>query len=139
MSTPENILSKYRTYSYHHVLVACESTSVAETLAKSGNLYKYINAPGDEQYTKNSISRNPSTNSGGIIGDYIIITNNMVDSNFFIDDLKWMTVVAPTPPKKGEDFEQFASFAVEGSMVVTEPASAARVSLRPQRWQNKRH
>jgi len=109
MSNPENILAKFRTYSYHHVLVACENTRVAEELAKTVNMYDYLYVDNENRHTKKTIS------SGG----YVVIANGLVDSDFIIDEVKWVSVIAPQPGKK--DVEQFASFAVEGSMEISEP------------------
>jgi len=109
MSNPENKLSKFRTYSYHHVLVACENTSVAEELAKTVNMYDYLYDKTQNRHKKKNVS------SGG----YVVIANGLVDSDFVIDEVKWISVIAPQPSKK--EVEQFASFAVEGSMEISEP------------------
>jgi hypothetical protein len=109
MSNPENILAKYRTYSYHHVLIACGNTQVVEDLSQSLNMYEYLYETGEARRSKKSTKS----------GDYVVIANGLSDSDFIIDDVKWMSVIAPQPSDKS--FEQFASYAVEGSMKVNEP------------------
>lgn len=110
MSNPENILSKYRTYSYHHVLIACGNTKVVNELAESLNMYEYIYETGQARRSKKSTSS----------GDYVVIVNGLSDSDFIIDDVKWMSVIAPQPASDNKP-ELFASFAVEGSMKIMEP------------------
>jgi hypothetical protein len=110
MSTPENILAKYRTYSYHHVLIACGNTQVVEELSQSLNMYEYLYETGEARRSKKSTKS----------GDYVVIANGLSDSDFIIDEVKWISVIAPQPSSESK-VEQFASFAVEGSMVVTEP------------------
>jgi len=109
MSNPENILAKYRTYSYQHVLIACENTDVAEALSKSTNMYKYLQTAGTARFSKQAHTK----------GDYIVVANNLVDADFVIDELTWMSVFFPEPGPK--HFEQFASYATEGTFNVLEP------------------
>jgi len=110
MSNPENILAKYRTYSYHHVLIACGNTQVVEELSESLNMYDYLYDTGEAKRSKKSL----------VSGDYVVIANGLSDSDFIVDDVSWVSVIAPQP-SSDSNFEQFASYAVEGTMVVTEP------------------
>jgi len=77
MSNPENILARYRTYSYHHILIACESTQVAEVLANDTNMYRYMITAGTQRFSKQKAQKNA--------GDYVVISHGMTDADFIVD------------------------------------------------------
>ena len=110
MSNPENILANYRTYSYHHVLVMCDNTKVAEELSNSTSLYDYLNL---RQTTK------PIVNTLDT-GRYVVLINGMVDSDFIINEIKWQTILAPEPSSTSTK-EQYGAIVTEGNMVISEP------------------
>ena len=108
MSTPENILDRYNTYAYHHIFIACDSTSTAEDLARTNNLKTFERVAGQDKYDLRT------TKNGG---NYIIVINGMQDAEFVIDNLTWLNTTATSAARD----DQFTSIAVEGSFDVQEP------------------
>ena len=50
MSQPENPLAQYYTYAYHHILMACDTTEVAEALQNANEFVTFLRTP-EPQYT----------------------------------------------------------------------------------------
>jgi hypothetical protein len=112
MSTPENPISKYRSASYHHILIACNSTAIVEHITRSSDLTQIINRISNrEKYEPRSIQ--------GIDGEYVVLVNGMSDVEFAIDDLSWTNVIAPSG-----SMDATMTMAVEGRMKILEPLSA---------------
>jgi hypothetical protein len=113
MSTPENPLARYRSYSYHHILVACENSSVASYLLTSTDFFDFF------------LEKNPAASSGrvgtvaGVVGGnkYVVIFNGMVDAHLSIRNLSWETLTAAN----AVDGDRNTSMAVEGTMNIDEP------------------
>lgn len=87
MSKPANILSKYRSYSYHHVLAICDSTDTALELSESPVLNEVFSS-------RESVERLKllETVNGG---RYIILIDGFADAKFVIQSVRWATVLAP--------------------------------------------
>jgi len=117
MSNPPNPLSQYHTYSYHHILLACSTTKVAEALHKSNELVTF---------RRDATQKNTDTDPFGKynareVGDgrYIIVINGMEDADLIITDLKWKSVTAASAGSNGVD--RFSTMTLDGSMVIDEP------------------
>ena len=118
MSTPENPLAQYYTYSYHHIFVACENTEVAEAIQSSNDFNTFLRTSQQQDTPDNPYGKFTATDFQGL-GGYVIIINGMVDSEFVIKDARWMSVTASSAGMNGAD--QFSSMALEGSITVQEP------------------
>jgi hypothetical protein len=79
MSRPLNILSTYRSYAYHHILVVCESSDVAASLAETDNIDPYMIETGPSGLREGTI--------GG--GRYVVLINGMTDAQTYIVSAKW--------------------------------------------------
>lgn len=114
----ENPLHTYSSYSYHHILVACSNTEIAEQIVSSGQIGKLMRSRGastqildgteDASYVKNDSS-----------GDYIVVINSMHDAEYTIKSAVWSTILAPgdiTPSSPS-----MSSFQVEGTLEIIEP------------------
>lgn len=73
MSKPENILAGFRTYSYHHILVICKNSKIAESLANSDF-------------------------SEDVEGEYKILSDGRKTAKYVISSVKWQSVFAPSIP-----------------------------------------
>lgn len=89
MSIPQNILSKFRTYSYHHVLAVADCTGTALELTESPVL--------SDAFTSRSPNDRLVLNQTKSGGNYIILIDGFVDARFVIQEVRWATVMAPEP------------------------------------------
>jgi len=111
MSNPENPLSIYRSYSYHHVLIACNTSEVAEHIARSDELLTFLrpSASSENLYKAKTIDNK---------GSYVVIINGLTDANFTIENVSWFSTTANDTGGKDN---MFTTMAVEGEMKVLEP------------------
>ena len=126
MSNPPNLLEQYSTYSYHHILVACDSTNVAEAIINSGNLIDLVqdiepNTTSDPfaQYKRKPFvgKIKEKDKDKQVRGAYVPIINGMVDSEFVIQSVDWYQTVAA----KSSSSIAYQVLAADGKMVVEEP------------------
>lgn len=116
MASTENPLHKYRSYSYHHILIAADTTSVLREMEKKENssvslgslVSKAVRIKGDTV----EVNEIPE------IGKYVVIMNGMTDCDFYISDLKWETVFCPS---YGNTTSTTSIVGLEGTMTVVEP------------------
>lgn len=118
MSNPPNPLSQYHTYSYHHILLACDSTDTAEALQKSNELVTFRRDSTQVNTTTDPFGKyKPRTFQN--VGKYSIVINGMEDSDLVIDKVKWSSVTAASAGSNGVD--RFSTMTVEGEMYIEEP------------------
>ena len=110
MSTPANILAQYSSYTYHHILIACDSSLVAEELATINDKRLYLRPVGQ----KNRYDRIESPKGSGY---YVIMIDGLTDADFVMDNLSWSTTTAID----ASIGSHFTSLATEGSFTVSEP------------------
>lgn len=84
-----NPLSKYRTYAYHHILIACDSTETGKSINKS-----LSSAP--ETFLPISIKEGESfaPNIADNGGAYVVLCNGLNGARFNIKEVKWETILA---------------------------------------------
>jgi len=83
-----NPLSKYRTYSYHHILMACDTTEMAEVLANTTNLTGFSRPAGQQFNTfEDPYAKYKPINTQ--FGNYVILINGLTDAEFVIQDVIW--------------------------------------------------
>ncbi len=126
MSNPENILSRYRTYSYHHILIACDNNAAANYIsdAKELSVFREIGddtieasgvfTPAIEVNAKEDVSDAIERTR---IGNYVVILNSLIDTRYVIQNAQWMSATAASTDHQ----DRFNSLAVEGSIEVQEP------------------
>lgn len=126
MSRPSNPLSKFRSYSYYHVLAICDSTETADRLSiiTDPNKWKHPTAPQEglsdaRADTFNALGPyatkflDPSNNKG----KYCILINGATDAALSIVRAKWDSVTAA----QATVLDQTTSVAVEGELEISEP------------------
>ncbi len=114
MSSPQNPLASYRSYSYYHVLVLCDSTQTAEALSRETSLEVWQHArPG----TTNSELGPMAPKSIDGAGKYCVLINGSTDAAFSITTATWTTATAASAVKDDRN----TSIVIEGSLAVSEP------------------
>lgn len=122
-----NILHQFRSYSYHHILIACNTTQVADYIAglSGGAVFQEIltqRGPGGR-----SSNEDGSDEDGVIIksapgGEYAIVYNGMTDADFYITACEWETWITPEYAKTQSTERDFVTtVSTTGTMVMMEP------------------
>lgn len=112
MSTPENPLAKFRTYSYHHVLVVCAGTGAAEAIATNNNFDAFLNVQRVDS------QGNPAVQTADGEG-YIVLIDGRASADFVLEEIHWDMLMVPS---SGQETTQGAtSLNVAGTMTVIEP------------------
>jgi len=112
-----NKLNKYRSYSYHHILFACDSSSTAESVAKLDNFSEFISGNRFRTFRGRDSDR-PLKSRGG--GDYVVLINGITDVDFFIESASWFSLLMP---RSGSGIPSFA-MGSEGELKIVEPQGA---------------
>ena len=92
MSTPSNPLASFRSYSYYHVLVMCDSTETADNLSFVTNEEQWrhptsstVDAITWKQYHKYSPKSLHLTNqSSSVQGNYVVLIDGATDADVSI-------------------------------------------------------
>jgi hypothetical protein len=92
MSKPLNPLANFQNYSYHHILVACQNTAVAEALSTNTSLDLMSRS---RETTRFSPLELPSK------GKYVILIDGREDIDFAIESISWETLFAPPSSSGG--------------------------------------
>lgn len=121
MSNPANSLAAFRSYSYYHVLVMCDSTATADKLAEDSSLDIWNHAT---QYTRvqglDDLGPYSPKCVGGS-GKYIVLINGSTDAAYVITNAKWTTATAANAAPG----DKATSIAIEGSLSISEPKGIA--------------
>lgn len=117
MSNPSNVLSSYRSYAYHHILVICDSTQTAEELAISNEIVQFEHPKKGDKYNIKSVSL------GGTGGKYVVLINGMTDTTFVINSAKWETVISPNSTT-ADGMSLSTMIQLDGEMEIIEPIGA---------------
>ena len=118
MSNPENFLARFRSYSYHHILIACDNEASASYIRNSNRLSAFRELSSqqgiiieDETTTVKTIDRKGEATDADEqtrVGSYVVILNGMVDTAFVIRDVQWFTTTAAST----DTHDRFNSMAV---------------------------
>lgn len=112
-----NPLHQFRTYSYHHIMIACSSTQVAEEISNSTDT-NLLNNILSEPSAGNS---NEMTIHSTSTGEYVVIHNGMRDGEFFISEAMWETILVPQNESSSGNSNTTLTAQTTGSMTVIEP------------------
>lgn len=126
MATTSNVLHQFSTYSYHHFLVLCANTDVAEQLALSNDLANYSQS--NPKYQVRDVNEYPeivlngndspysqfSEHSSG----YVVLIDGRTDTEFSITSAKWTNMLMPNTTG---GIEYITTMAVEGQLQIIEP------------------
>jgi len=120
MSRPLNVLSKYRTYSYHHILIICDSVATSASISVGDNvngtteLNDVIRKSVSGLYSSESrLSTDPATG-----GQFVVMINGLTDAHYSIEELKWESI---TGQKGNNNSGNYTAMVTEGAMVINEP------------------
>lgn len=114
-----NLLHKFRSYSYHHILFVCDSTRTAEAVAKLDKFSEFVS--GDRLRTfRGRDSDQPLQSPDGGTGKYLVLINGTTDVDFFIESANWYSILMP---RAGTGIPAFA-MATEGEIKIIEPQGA---------------
>ncbi len=120
MSNPQNILAKYRSYAYHHILIACDNEAAARFIRGSNSLNVFRDLRSARPVTldeKQNLIPLINKDNQVQVGSYVVILNGMINSDFVVRDVEWFTSTAASTDQQ----DKFTSIAVEGKMTVEEP------------------
>lgn len=110
MSSPPNALDAYRSYSYHHILIAADSTDTAHALSEENKISRFEHP--DVKFC-------PQEYKGG---KYVVLINGITDSQFVIQSAKWSTVPIPTiGSATASRVTSVQTMAVDGEIEILEP------------------
>lgn len=110
MSSPPNALDAYRTYSYHHILIAADSTTTATLLSEENRISRFDHP---------EVRFCPQEYKGG---KYVVLINGMTDNQFVVQSAKWSTVPIPTVGSAtGSKVTSVQTMAVDGEIEILEP------------------
>ena len=125
----KNPLHEYRSYSYHHILIACDTTVVAEKIAGlTSTTDSDVGNFTDLIYAKRGAERGIELNSIAD-GNYVVVINGARDGEFSIDDAKWSTLISPINDNTSSEAIQGTTMATEGSFNVSEPRGVRFLSI----------
>jgi hypothetical protein len=123
MSTPQNPLADFKSYSYYHVLAVCDSTDTAVALADNitdvVDTWKHPTAAyykTEHQYIMDMGIYSPKSIGKGD-GKYCVLINGATDASYVISKVMLNSVTAAGAVKD----DRFTSLSVEGSMEISEP------------------
>jgi hypothetical protein len=123
METKLNELHKFRSYSYHHVLIVANTTEAADTavskssasIGAGGDLGSLLHPSIDNKYE-------PIKTPGG--GSYMVLVNGLTDAEFMIQSLEIEMLIDPN----AKHSNAHAAF-VEGTMEIVEPKGVRFLNL----------
>lgn len=113
-SKPENVLDKYRTFSYHHILMAAHNTEVFRVVNEDAAFFSLMKGKLHGQAESKDYDSN-----GKKSATIVMVINSLVDSHYTIEGINYTTAFAPTgSDAKAEGFIQIIS---QLNMRVKEP------------------
>lgn len=116
MSRPANILDRFQSHSYHHILIACSTQLALDRVINLTDISDFANLRERQPVflPTEGVVEDEERIEGGA---YNIIINGLIDSRYTVHTASWKTVSSGSiHPQDGSN-----SFAVEGNLVVKEP------------------
>ena len=118
MSKPQNILGKFDTYAYHHILMVCNSTDTAEALSNIDEITTFQHPRNAARYSPRDIG----TIDGG---KYVTLIDGTTDARFYITSARWSNVIAADPQIGKGNIPQSTTMSLDGEMEIVEPMGAS--------------
>ena len=115
MSKPQNMLGKFDTYAYHHILMVCDSTQTAEALATTIEITKLQHPSQGGRYSAREVKD----------GKYITLIDGLTDARFFITNARWSTIIASDSHVGKGNIPQSTTMATDGELEIVEPLGAS--------------
>jgi len=117
MSNPTNILGKFRSYAYHHILLVCNNTTTAEALTNISEISSFQHPSDDVRYAARQIGDDENNK-------YITLIDGTTDARFYITEATWENVIAMDDYVGKGNIPQSTSMSLEGSLEIVEPLGA---------------
>ena len=117
MSNPKNLLGKFRSYAYHHILMVCNNTKTAEELTKTSEITSFQHPSDNVRYSTRQIGNDENNK-------YITLIDGTTDARFYITDASWENVIAMDNYVGKGDIPQSTSMSLEGELNIVEPLGA---------------
>lgn len=120
----ENILHKFRSYSYHHVIIASNTTKVQDVLNSPEFEFGKLFNPRGQDPDQNAFSYTGGRRKQDIIvhnitdGSYVILLNSSQDADFYIDEITWHSVLIP---QTRSDAISVHNAGLDGTIKIVEP------------------
>lgn len=114
-----NVMHSFRTYAYHHILIAANTTSAAEFAINSNDIMSWMHESYEDKYKAKTPNGMPPGKDA-----YMILINGLTDAEFAIQSLEIETIIDPS----ARSSNPHASF-VEGSMEIMEPKGVRFMNL----------
>ena len=118
MSKPQNILGKFDTYAYHHILVVCNSTTAAESLATVRDITQF-------QHPRNPTERYKARDIGSTGGKYVTLIDGMTDARFYITDVRWTNYISDDGIIGKGNMAQSTTMSTDGEIEIEEAMGAS--------------
>lgn len=112
MSLPENPLSRFRSHSYHHILMICDNVETAVSVSNDVNIDKFT-SPNIDNVRDVSLLVDSKTS-----GKYVILTNGLNNGRYAIETLKWESITGQLGDNGADNY---TSMATEGLVNIVEP------------------
>jgi len=113
MSNPQNPLSQFRSYSAIQVLIMADTPETANILAESNFSFQRDTTDPSQIYNVRNILGRPNNR-------FVFLYDGRSDTNFYIEDVEWETILAPKYGKPGEQ-TRTQTIETEGNMKIIEP------------------
>lgn len=124
MSRPPNILNKFRSHSYYHVLAMCDRTATAEYLVGNDSQSVWERPSSDGDMGKWTPIKVPDAGDS-TEGMYSIIIHGATDADLGIESYKLMALTAANATAGDSN----TSLATEGEITITEPKGVVFLDL----------
>lgn len=123
MSNPQNILGKFRSYAYHHILMVCNNTEAAEELTNTSEITIFQRS--DESIQDRKLRYAPrSINPKNPRNQYITLIDGTTDARFYITEASWENIIATENTVGTGGIPGSTSMSMEGELEIIEPLGA---------------
>lgn len=117
MSNPQNILGKFNSYAYHHILMACNSMTTANALTETTEITTFQHAHSQARYAPRFINNNKDT-------AYVVLIDSTTDARFFITDASWENIMTMNNYVGQGNVPQSTTMSLDGTLDIVEPLGA---------------
>lgn len=125
MSNPPNILAKFRSYSYHHILMVCNNTETANALTDISEITAFQrvpNVPDSERYAYRTINGDENKK-------YVVLIDGTKDARFYITGAWWESIISMENYIGENEIPQSTSMSLEGELEIVEPLGASFLNV----------
>jgi len=118
MSNPQNILGKFRSYAYHHILMVCNNTTAAEALTNTSEITTFQHPRDKDRYIARPIGNDENNK-------YVTLIDGTTDARYYITSATWENIIAMENTVGKGDIPQSTSMSLEGELEIMEPLGAS--------------